>query len=229
MKTSFQKSTRGYTIVELMVTIVIVAALSVTVGVLFVKLLAIQEREREEAYIREKLTDVCGAYADMLSIGSSILTTADLSSQVVKYRQETGGVSLETGLVSRVAYLASSLNTASKMLDLKAFSLELGDISRKLTRRASGDAALLPVIGDVVNCKITPLGIGANTPQTAPMNDMDRRFCEEMISSVAFQQVTNAALGLLQITAAYKVKNDDGETVTKNVEVERVVRLWNKE
>ena len=110
----------GYTVVELMVTIVIVSVLAATVGMFFVKLLTIQEREREEAYIRERLSDICGVYADFISIGSSFSTATNLSDQatVVKYRQETGGVSLETGLVSRVAYLTSLMNTTNKTIDL---------------------------------------------------------------------------------------------------------------
>ena len=62
-----QNRKRGYTVVELMVTIVIVAVLAATLGMFFVKLLRIQEREREEAYIRERLADICAAYADFVS------------------------------------------------------------------------------------------------------------------------------------------------------------------
>ena len=108
---------QGFTVVELMVTIVIVAFLSATVGTFVCKLLTIQERDREEAYIREKLTDICGAYADFLSIGSSISSTTGVSNQetVVKYRSETGGVSLETGIVTRVAYLVAAMNPKMPM------------------------------------------------------------------------------------------------------------------
>ena len=120
----------GYTIIELMVTIVIVSVLAATLGVAFVKLLNIQEREREEAYVREKLADICGEYADKLSIGSSIISTST-NATIVKYRQETGGVSLETGLVTRVAYLSLQLSPTNDTVDMGIFSFENQDLIQK--------------------------------------------------------------------------------------------------
>lgn len=223
---------RGYSFVELMVTIAIVAVLSVIVGVLFAKLLSIQEREREEAYVREKLTDVCGAYADFLSIGSSIITTST-NATVVKYRQETGGVSLETGLVTRVAYLTSTMNVTNNTMDLNVFSLDPEQdeldkvISSKVTHRASGDAELLPLLGDIVSCTLTPLETGTSL-QGREMAERDLLLCEKMVPHANFN-TTAAALGRLVVKARYTIENDDGEPVAKTVTVERVVRLWNGE
>ena len=211
-----QNGMRGYTVVELMVTIVIVSVLAATVGMFFVKLLTIQEREREEAYIREKLSDICGAYADFISIGSSFSTATNLFDQatVVKYRQETGGVSLETGLVSRVAYLTSLMNITNKTIDLNIqYSTDEKEPERRystLSRIMRGDASLIPLIGDMVSLKITPLN--SNTTY----QDVD----------FPVLQTTDVALGNLEVTACYKVKNDEG---FKTVKVERVVRLWNRE
>ena len=214
-----QNRKRGYTVVELMVTIVIVSVLAATVGMFFVKLLTIQEREREEAYIREKLSDICGAYADFISIGSSFSTATNLSDQatVVKYRQETGGVSLETGLVSRVACLISLMNITNKTIDLNIqYSTDEKEPERRystLSRIMRGDAPLIPLTGDMASLKITPL------INSTPKEDAD----------FPGLQTTDAALGNLEVTARYKVKNDEGILEEKTVKVERLVRLWNRE
>ncbi len=227
---SFRKGTngsRGYTIVELMVTIVIVSVLAVSVGVFFVKLLNIQEHEREEAYVREKLADICGEYADKLSIGSSIINTST-NATIVKYRQETGGVSLETGLVTRVAYLSSLLNSTNDTVDMNIFSIENRDLSRKIARSARGDAHLLPLVGDMVSCTFTPLKTSTSTLNVETMNDTDAGMCAKMVPHAVFE-ATDAALGWLQVTARYRVKNDKGELETKTATAGRVVRLWNRE
>ena len=212
---SSQSARCGYTVVELMVTIVIVSILAATLGVLFARLLTIQEREREEAYVREALTDVCAAYADMLSVGSSFGTRSNLLSHAmdvrVNYRHETGGISLETSVVTRVAHLDSVLNATNKTVDLGAYSFERGDLVRRLSRIAKGDAALIPLAGDMVSLTITPLD------ETA-LEDKGDGF-----------RTTNAALGYLEATARYKVRNDDGEYETKTATAGRVVRLWNRE
>lgn len=147
---------RGYTIVELMVTVVIVALLAATLGMFVVRLLKIQENEREEAYVREKLADIAGAYADYLSIGSSV----GMADQriVATYRQETGGVSLETGRVSRVTSLESSLNRKSLAMDLNIYGVEWTNHVLKFSRSVNGDAPLVPLEGDIVTCKVVSYG-----------------------------------------------------------------------
>lgn len=235
MRTEYQNRSCGYTIVELMVTIVIVSVLAATVGSFFVKLLTIQERERDEAYIREKISDICGAYADMLSIGSAIIASDNPSNQVtiVKYRQETGGVSLETGCVTRVAYLTSMMTNTVMNFDVLSLVPEEEDLDKKfltkLTRRASGNAALIPLPGDMVSCTLTPLGT-TGLPAHDPMNEMDDYLSRRMAQKEDYGfEMTDAALGRLEVKARYKIKDDEGEFVSKTVTVERVVRLWNRE
>ncbi len=216
----------GYTIVELMVTIVIVSVLAVSVGAFFVKLLNIHEREREDAYVREKLADICGEYADKLSIGTSIINTST-NATVVKYRQETGGVSLETGLVTRVAYLSSLLNPTNDTMDMNIFSLENRDLNQKIARSARGDAHLMPLVGDIVGCTLTPLRTATSVLNVEAMNETDTHMCARMVPNATFE-VTDAALGWLQITTRYRVKNDNGELETRTATAGRVVRLWNR-
>ena len=197
MANGFSHALRGYTIVELMVTVVIVAVLAATVGTFIVKLLTFQEKDREEAYVREKLVDICGAYADLLSVGSLVSMQTNSSDQVmyVGYRRETGGVSLETGIVSRVTSLESSLRMKNHEVDINVYGLESGSNVLKLARTANGIAPLIPLVGDIVNCTITPLN--------------------------------NEALGNLRVSAQYRIRNDAGKLEPRITSVERIVRLWN--
>lgn len=144
---------RGYSVVELIVTIAIVAILAATLGTFVVKLLTLRENDREDAYIREKLMDVCGTYADMLSVGS-LINTNRLGLQVT-YRRETGGISLETGVVSRVTSLASSVTNGAVKVDV--YGQELGESILRQVRHANGDAVLIPQTGNIVSCTVTPI------------------------------------------------------------------------
>jgi hypothetical protein len=199
----------------MLTTFVIVAVLSATVGVFFVKLLNIQEQDREEAYVREKLVDICGAYADMMSVGSSIgtITNADNYAMKVNYRHETGGVSLETGVVTKVSHIITRANKLDGVLDLGVYAFESGGLDLKLARPMRGDAALIPLTGDMVSCNITPL---------------NGDFANMVIDDDGYA-TTDAALGYLEVMARYQAKNDEGEFETKTVTVGRVVRLWNRE
>lgn len=205
---SFKNGKYGYTVVELMVTVIIVAILATTLGIFFVKLLRIQEQEREEAYIREKLIDFCSSYANYASVGSVFYSATNALNQLtaVKYRLETGGVSLETGIVSKVTYLASKMNVINKTIDIDIFSQGVNGEERKLSRRMSGDASLIPVPGDMISCTLTPLSSSTNGYET-----------------------TDAALAWLEVAAQYEVMNDDGDKEMKTVKAGRLVRLWNKE
>ena len=202
-------------------------------GACFVKLMTLREREREDAYVREKLSDVCAAYADALSIGSAIVNTST-NATIVKYRQETGGVSLETGLVSRVVYVASTMNAESGTMDLDIYSFNPKEsdidrrITRKVRRRANGDAALLPLPGEMVSCTLTPLRGNGLAINIQDMSEEELRLCEKMVPSAAYQ-VAETALGYLEAKARYWIKEDDGGLVAKTVTVGRVVRLWNRE
>lgn len=192
----------GYTIVELMVTIVIVSVLAAAVGTFFVKLLTIQENDREEAYIRERLIDVCGAYADDLSVGKSFSRSNNVD--VITYRHETGGVSLETGRVTHVAHLTTLVTNRTVRLDVNAF-MQQEIVNKRYD--ASGDASLIPLIGDMVSFRVTPLNGSGD--------------------AVGGNWTSDAALGRLEAMAKYRVKDKNGQIVEKSVIVERVVRLWN--
>lgn len=229
------KSRRGYTVVELMVTVTIVVFLLATASVWVVKLLTIQEREREEAYVRERLSYICGAYADALSVGSSITTGVVSNEQatlLVKYRQETGGVSLETGVVSRVAYV--KLNTANNMANMDVYGLVPGQrdlesaISKSIDRKLRGDADLIALPGDLVSCTITPFGTG-EPPADTPVSARDRFYFQRLEPNASSFYPTDAELGYLEVKAQYKVKSRNGETETKTVKAGRFVRLWNRE
>ncbi len=212
-----------------MVTVVVVAVLSASVGMFFVKLMNLHEREREEAYVRERLADICGAYADALSVGSSIITYINridnTQGMVVGYRQETGGVSLETGKVTRVAYLASSMNAINNTVDLNVFGIHFGNLDLKMSRVAHGDAALMPLTGDMVSCTITPLGTSAAPIREQVSDGNDADYCMKMLPNAVFG-TANTALGWLEVKARYKVK---GEDVVKTATAGRMVRLWNRE
>lgn len=222
----------GFTVIELMTTLAIVAVLATTAGVLFSKLLAIRERDREEGYVREKLAEVCGSYADLLSIGSSIIVTST-NAVIVKYRQETGGVSFETGMVTRVAYLAASLNVTNRTADLGVYTLNPGEtdldrvISRSVDRRADGNAMFIPQTGDIVYCTLTPL-MTSTAVAKHEMEERDQRLCANMVPGAVFDE-TGSALGLLEVRARYRIEDKDGRLVDRFVTAERVVRLWNRE
>ncbi len=214
MITYDQNLRRGYTIVELMVTIVIVACLTAVVGHFFVKLLRIQENEREEAYVREKLVEICGNYADALSVGAAFSYTNSFTGlPVVKYRLEAGGVSLETGTVTRVAYLASALTNG--IVDVNVYGYEQDRLANKLERTSNGTALLMPLVSTLVRCTLTPL----NNVEWKAEND----------PLLAGFQTADTSLGNLQVAATYQVEDENGDPIEKTVTVERVVRLWNRE
>ena len=221
MKLSFKNGLYGYTIVELLVIVLIVAFLATTLGMFFVNLLTIQENEREDAYIREKLVDICGMYADYASVGESFQTNSQIT--LVKYREETGGVSLETGRVSRVTRLMTS-NGNADAINANKPNFEIGSIEwnedkltfiSKISRFLRGDAELIPLVGNKVICSITPLNFNV----TRPVGD-------DYFGNL---QTTDAALAYLQVVSEYKVKNDEGKYESKTVKVGRIVRLWNRE
>lgn len=222
----------GYTVFELLVTVLIVAVLATSVGAFFAKLLTLQEKDREEAYVREKLADLCAEYADLASIGSSFSISSSGKENIVSYRDETGGVSLESGRVSRVSYL--TMAATNQTMDLNVYSFVSGtnlqtkifsDIKNglvsKWTRFLRGDASLLTIPTEKldvkkVECTMTPLGVYASGTNFIPDDDFS-----------GFNVYSDASIGNLKITAWYTYKNNHKETVLTNATVERLVRLWN--
>ena len=204
-------SEKGYTIVELMVTIVIVSLLTAVLGTFVVKLLTLQEMDREEAYVREKLVDICGFYADFLSVGSSFGTNR--FQMAVKYRQEAGGISFETGRISRVVHMISSVTNDLFVSDVHVAKSEGGLFSRNLNQ-ISGDGWLRNVMASNLTFSISPIG-SIEPPKL------------EEDSSLPGLLVTDAALGCLRVSAQYASEDERGRLAMKTVAVERVVRLWN--
>ena len=216
MINSLSYNLRGYTVVELMVTIVIVSGLAATLGALFVKLLTLQEMDREEAYIKERLVDICGNYADYLSVGSSI-SSNEYNTYIATYRRETGGVSFETGRVSRVAQLMS-LNTISKETGLKTIDLNACEnigtqLVSKFARTLRGDDLPLININDLKELTIS--------------DDKINIYCS--LTPVNANEIEDSALCNLAVVAQYEAIYDKGERTNKTVRAERVVRLWNRE
>lgn len=217
MKLPDHRLSRGYTVSELMVSVLVVIVLMTASGSFFAKLLSIQERDREEGYVREALAELCAVYADFMSVGSAF----SLSNQnfVVKYRQETGGVSLETGRVMRAAYLKAS-NVTNNLLERKMLDLRVldGFLEQRYSRGIMGAAALIPFKGDIdIVSSITPLG--TTTPVLKDETDTN------LVGFVA----ADSALGYLRMTAEYKTEDARGSIVTNVISAGRVVRLWNRE
>ena len=213
----------GYTIVEMMVTIVIVSVLSATVGSFVVKLLTLQEQEREAAYIRERLVDICGIYADYLSIGSSITndTSSTVANFAVDYRQETGGVSFETGRVSRVVRLESSERVYSAL--------------NQLQRNLFLNAEILTSTGGLLSSEFAREFRGDDTPLVSTKelkikkNKVDLNYRLIPLVSPADEFQVSPAIWRLEVKADYFVEKDNGVLVHTNAVVSRLVRLWNKE
>lgn len=222
---------KGYTVFELIVTVLIVVVLAATIGMFFTNLLTIQEQDREEAYVREKLADLCAIYADFASIGSSFSISSNSNANIVSYRLETGGISFETGRVSRVAYFTTA--TTNRAMNVDVYSLqhdgrslifqnEKAGLTSRWDRVLSGDVSLLiQPTGKLdvksVTCTITPLGI---PPSDHVYGVPDENF-------VNFNNYTDTCIGNLKVEAWYTYKNSRRELVLTNVAAERLVRLWN--
>ena len=88
------------------------------------------------------------------------------------------------------------------MVKLNVYGLELEESILKYVRQANGNADLIPQVGNIVSCTVTP------------------------INATDWQ---SAALGNLRIEARYQVRNGDGNIEIKATRVERIVRLWNHE
>ena len=77
-------STKGLTVVELCVTVLIVAILSVWLGGSIVRMLKLRESNREEGYMREKLALICAEAADYLSMANAITSVSNQYPESVK-------------------------------------------------------------------------------------------------------------------------------------------------
>jgi hypothetical protein len=146
---------RGFTVVELCVTILIVAILCVLLGGAFVRLLRLHESNREEGYMREKLTFICGEVADHLSMAKSIIAVSNQYGIILKggFRMEMEGVSYETGKVVKVngLYLSGTNGTFNVKIDT-ADDRYNGSIRQTL----DADGMLMNVLAKIVEFRIDP-------------------------------------------------------------------------
>lgn len=200
---------RGMTLIELLVTMLIVTIVSVMFGFYFVKLLNIHEDEREMGYVRERLVDICAAYADYLSIASSIRNITDYSFDA-DYRQETGGVSLETGRVSRVTHLNTYLDSSAGRMELNIGRIVTNEFVSGFSRKLRGDALLMNMTNDLVLVR------RAGIP-------------EAMLTRLNGTSDETASLFYLMVSARCKCEDDNGNAKYRYVTAGRIVRLWNKE
>ena len=199
----------GYTIIELMVVIVIVAVLAATIGTFVVNLLTLQEQEREEAYIREKLVDISGVYADYLSVGSIVSNAVGYNFDVA-YRQETGGVSFETGRVIRVAMLRSLEKSFVSFNNMEGKDLHIDTFDTR---------------GDRLNFSKEFCGVDIPLMTATDLKINDR----PVLVRCWINPLSYSALWNLHVRADYWVKKDNGNLVPTNATTERIVRLWNHE
>lgn len=206
---SLLDSKHGYTLVELMVTVVIVAVLAATLGIFLINLLTLQEQDREEAYIRERLVDICGIYADYLSVGLTVSNTVGSANFDVKYPEETSGISFETGRVIRVAMLRSSAKLYDADRNLCIDTFDVRGVPRNLSNEFRGDDIPLMTAVD--------------------LNINDRPVLLRCWIDSLNGPIESAAIGNLHVRADYWVKRDNGFLVPTNAIAERIVRLWNHE
>lgn len=154
---------RAFTIVELCVTMLIVAILGVAMGASTVRLLRLRESNREEGYMREKLAFICGEAADYLSMANSIVAVANPNGVVLKsgFRMETEGVSFETGKVIKVSglYLSGTNGTFNLALDTADRRHERVKGTKGLYRKTQtldADGMLMDVLAKIVEFKVDP-------------------------------------------------------------------------
>jgi len=194
-----------------MVTILIVSVMATSLGAFFVKLINLHEKEREEAYIREHLLEICANFADYMSIGTNVVYST--SEFVVSYRHETGGVSLETGRVVRASQMTASVNSINdekqpKIMHLNVAAFEQGKVNaNKFSRNLRADDTPLIPLNSLKELRLKNGG-------KVDLSYEIRKFN------------TDASLWKLKIIAEYEVEDDDDDPRRK-VEVERIVRLWN--
>ncbi len=154
---------RAFTIVELCVTMLIVAILGVVMGTAIVRLLRLRESDREEGYMREKLALICGEAADYLSMANSIVAVSDLHGLVLKggFRMEMEGISYETGKVVKVSglYLSGTNGTFNLALDTADSRYEgvrgIEGLYRK-RQKLDADGMLMDVIARIVEFRVDP-------------------------------------------------------------------------
>lgn len=187
----------GFTIGEMLITMLITTIVATLFALGISRLLKVEESNRQEGYIRERLTMITSSYADYLSMGSS-LALAEGPNHTKVYQtyfpMETGGVSFETGKVVRVVGMATSVSNGLFNVCMNTAGRDSPDV---LEKHVSGAAELVPVLAMITDVMITS---STNAPAVG------------MVSIVASNTV-------------YNVKRNRYEP--KLIVSKRLFRLWN--
>ena len=146
----------GFTLVELLITMLITTIVAAVFGLGVVRLLRLEESNRQEGYIRERLTMITSTYADYLSMGSKLWPVNfpnNVKGYSTEFRTETGGVSFETGKVTRVVGMTSSVSNGLFNIGINTAGEMFNGF---LEKHISGAAELLPVLSLITDVSIYP-------------------------------------------------------------------------
>lgn len=157
---------RAFTIVELSITVLIVAILCVFVGGSIVRLLKLRESNREEGYMREKLSLICAETADYLSMANSLIALTNEHGLIIKggFRMETEGPSFETGKVVKVSGVYLSGTNGVFNLALNTSDSRYNGFKKQTL---NADGMLMDVLSKIEEFRIDPpmvLGVTNNLP-----------------------------------------------------------------
>ena len=160
-------SRKGFTVIELMITILIVVILTVSFGGALSGLLCLHEKDREEGYMREKLAYICGEFADYFSLADKVGRFMDENGKAVYaagFRMEADGVSYETGKVVKVSniYVSATngiFNVAMRNADARYRRAGDSDDVFYKRQEMSSDGMLYEVMSKITVFSIDPLPI----------------------------------------------------------------------
>ena len=190
---------RGFTIVELMVCVVLAVVLAASIGPSAAKLLHVVESSREEGFMREKLVTLAGLYADWLSLAKTyVVTNVTKGVKVISadYPDELEGISFETNNLRKVTACHSVVSNGMWNIWFDTRDPRYPDCVRKVT--FDGDALLEHVSARIVEVTVKP--------DVCPINGC-------------------CTLSILATNHFWNVR-DDAYSV-RTVRTERIVRLWN--
>lgn len=201
---------RGVSIVELMICIVLVVALTASVGPSAVKLWRVHESSRREGFVREKLSMLSGRCADWLSLSESVVATAADGVEEIhaRYPDEMDGVSFETNDICKVTAFHSVVSNEL---------VQSGQGARVVRRwhvwfdtadpRFPGGRRGMTLDGDAL---LEHAGAGILSVLATPLDVPITNYCR--LSILATNRCWSARHGSYSI---------------KTVGTERLVRLWN--
>lgn len=158
-KSAAYPRTSGVTLVELLVVVVITSIVAVGLSFAISASLRFNQQYREESYVRERLCDVLERVSDYLSMANAAPVSNGVWSGSAQYRMETGGVSFETGRVSRVTGTAYAVNNMNMDVEIDTGDPQWNGVLRKVF---AADGVLSPVAASVTKIDLH----GTNTFRT---------------------------------------------------------------